>query len=214
MLRPMSRRALIIPSLLSAAFLFACGGSKKEARGPDKPVAAQAPKQQVQGGQQGATNNVRTADLDGDGRPEVWKYYKTASDPDHPGEQKMILVREDLDLNWDGKPDIWRYFNDKGQVEKEEWDTDFDGKVDEVRYFEDGVIVRAECDRNNDGKYDVVRFYKNGQLEHKEVDTDGDGKVDRWEYYNGKVLDRVGMDKDHDGTIDTWAKAPNSGPSS
>jgi hypothetical protein len=206
--------AFNIPLALTAAALFACGGSKAQTRGADKPQAKVEPKTQIAGGQQGATPNVRTADLDGDGRPEVWKYYKTVPDPDHPGEQKTILVREDLDLNWDGKPDIWRYFNDKGQVEKEEWDTDYDGKIDEIRYFEDGIIVRSERDRNNDGKFDVVRYYKNGKLEHKEVDTDGDGKIDRWEYYNGPVLDRVGMDKDHDGTIDTWAKGSASPPSS
>jgi hypothetical protein len=211
----MNRAHLLVPSAVALAFVLgACGGSKARsggAQGPAKPaIAAQPAKQQVSGGGEGATPDVRTADLDGDGKPEVWKYYKQGSDPDKPGEKKMLLVREDLDLNWDGRPDIWRYFDDRGQVTKEEWDTDYDGKVDEVRTFEGGVIVKAERDRNNDGRYDETRYYKAGKLERKEVDTNGDGKIDRWEYYSGTILERVGVDKDHDGTIDTWAKAPGA----
>jgi hypothetical protein len=215
MLAPMQRSLLVVPSIAALAlWASACGGSKARSGGPESPAksatAQPAVAKQMPGGSEGATSNVRTADLDGDGRPEVWKYYKEGSDPDKPGEKKMIIVREDLDLNWDGRPDLWRYFDDKGQVVKEEWDTDFDGKVDEVRYFENGVIAKAERDRNNDGRYDETRYYKQGKLERKEVDTNGDGKVDRWEYYNGTTLERVGLDKDHDGTIDTWAKAPGA----
>lgn len=212
----MIRRASILSAALGIALLgAACGGSKVRSGGPQAPAKEPGgSKGPIAGGKQGATDDVRTADLDGDGRPEVYKYYRSGSDPDHPGEKKNLLVREDLDLNWDGKIDIWRYFDERGQVVKEEWDTDYDGKVDEIRYFEGGVIVRDERDRNNDGHFDVVRYYKNGKLERKEVDTNGDGKIDRWEYYSGNILDRVGIDKDHDGTIDTWAKAPSSPGSS
>lgn len=193
--------------------LPACGGSKARSPGVAKPTTetqTEAPKVAQSGGQQGATADVRTADLDNDGRPEVTKYYKNVPDPDRAGETKTILVRQDIDLNWDGKVDIWRYFNERGFAEKEEWDTDYDTKIDEIRHFEDGVIVRSERDRNNDGRFDIVRHFKEGKLERKESDTNDDGRIDRWEYYSGNVLDRVGVDKDHDGTVDTWAKSPGS----
>ncbi len=166
-----------------------------------------AEKHPVAGGETGATDDVRTSDIDNDGRPEVYKYYSRIDDPDRPGEKKTQLTRQDLDLNWDGKIDIWRYFDAKGKVEREEWDTDYDGKVDETRFFENGVIARVERDRNNDGRPDMIRYYKAGKLERKESDTNGDGQVDRWEYFTGRTLDCVGVDKDHDGSVDTWAKA-------
>lgn len=200
-----ARICLIAVGLL--ALPVACGGGRERAGGPGAPATGSVPKAPMPGGQSGATDNVRSADLDEDGRAEVYKYYKTVDDPARPGETKEALVRQDIDLTWDGNIDIWRYFSDAGQVVKEEWDTDFDGKIDEVRQFEDGVIVRSERDRNNDGRFDVIRYYKQGKLERKESDTNDDGRVDRWEYFNGNVLERVGVDKDHDGSIDTWAKS-------
>ncbi len=216
----------VLPKLLPigisviALALTACSGAKPAEEPSASPAATPAganpaaggktkglPKRQVAGGNQGGkTEDVRTSDTDGDGTPEVYKYYKTGADPERPGEQKTILVRQDIDVNWDGRIDIWRYFAQDGTVEKEEWDNDYDGKVDETRVFEAGVIVRAERDRNNDGTPDVTRYYKGGKLERKESDTNHDGKVDRWEYYTGRVLDRVGIDKDHDGSVDSWAK--------
>lgn len=202
---------IFLLSTLSLA-LVACGG-KKESGAVKQPTAAtpagntNAPKVAQDGGTTGATDDVRTSDLDNDGRPEVIKYYKTIDDPERPGQKKTILVRQDIDLTWDGKTDIWRYFDANGLAEKEEWDTDYDGKVDETRHFEGGIIVRSERDRNNDGRPDVMRYYKEGKLERKETDTNGDGQVDRWEYFQGRVLDRVGVDRDHDGSVDSWAKA-------
>ncbi len=202
---------IFLLSTLSLA-LVACGG-KKESGSVKQPTtaapanAANAPKVAQKGGVGGATDDVRTSDLDNDGRPEVTKYYKTVDDPERPGQKKTILVRQDIDITWDGKVDIWRYFDESGMAEKEEWDTDYDGNIDETRYFEGGVIVRSERDRNNDGRPDVMRYYKEGKLERKETDTNGDGQVDRWEYFQGRILDRVGVDRDHDGTVDSWAKA-------
>jgi antitoxin component YwqK of YwqJK toxin-antitoxin module len=184
----------------------ACGGTRTRTPRADKvaEVTSAAP---VQGGQGAKTDDVRTADLDGNGVPEVYKYVKEIEDPAKPGEKKAVLVRQDLDVNWDGKVDIWRYFDADGQVSKEEWDTDFDGNIDETRTFDAGVVVQSERDRNNDGKTDIWRFYKAGKLERKESDTNGDGKADRWEYFNGRTVERVGIDRDFDGTVDSWSKA-------
>jgi antitoxin component YwqK of YwqJK toxin-antitoxin module len=185
---------------------FGCASQKKSTQAA-APVAEVEEKRPVKGGESGPTGDVRTSDIDNDGKSEVYKYYNSVDDPDRPGEKKTVLVRQDIDLTWDGKIDIWRYFDAKGKVEREEWDTDFDGNVDETRYFEGGVLARAERDRNNDGKPDMFRYYKLGKLERKESDTNGDGQIDRWEYFTGKVLDRVGVDKNYDGSVDTWAKA-------
>lgn len=206
--RQMSRLAHTAGIFVVTALLVGCGGGKKQAAGPNiQPGKTAQKKAPEPGGQTGATEDQRTADVDGDGRPEVLKYYKKIDDPERPGEKKTILVRQDIDLNWDGTIDIWRYFDGTGLVEREEWDTDFDGNIDDKRFFENGVLVRSERDRNNDGRADITRYYKEGKLERKESDTNGDGNIDRWEYYTGQVLDRVGVDKDHDGTVDTWAKA-------
>lgn len=203
------KRSLFLGSTLALG-IAACAGQNGQSE--VKPMSAPPPeastkKAPVPGGQEGATDDVRTSDIDQDGKPEVFKYYKTVSDPERPGEQKTILVRQDIDLTWDGRIDIWRYFDASGKVEREEWDTDYDGNIDETRFFENGVMVRSERDRNNDGRADMVRYYKDGKLDRKESDTNGDGQVDRWEYFTGRVLDRVGVDKDHDGSVDTWAKA-------
>lgn len=203
------KRSLFVGTTLAFA-LAACAGQTGQTQGEQSaapPPSDSEKKSPVPGGQGGATEDVRTSDIDQDGRPEVYKYYKTVDDPERPGEKKTVLVRQDIDLTWDGKIDIWRYFDATGKVQREEWDTDYDGNVDETRYFEGGVMVRSERDRNNDGRADMTRYYKDGKLERKESDTNGDGQVDRWEYFTGRVLDRVGVDKDHDGSVDTWAKA-------
>lgn len=205
---PMNTRTLFVLTVGVAAALPACGGSRARTKGPEAPAKSAPIAAPVRGGGEGATEDVRTADLDGDGRPDVFKYYRSVDDPERPGQKKSVLVRQDIDLNLDGKVDIWRYFGEDGLVVKEEWDADFDGVVDEVRHFEDGFIVRSERDRNNDGRPDVIRYFgKKGKLERKESDTNGDGQIDRWEYFSGRVLERIGVDKDGDGTVDVWAKA-------
>jgi hypothetical protein len=199
-------------SLVLSGALVACGGGA-QTPDADAPPPAGAPRTGVPsksaqpGGTGPTTDNVRTSDIDEDGRPEVTKYYDDVPDPERPGQRKSVLVRQELDLTWDGRVDIWRYFGPDGKVTKEEWDLDYDGNVDETRFFEEGVLVRTERDQNNDGQIDVTRYYADGKLERKETDSNGDGKPDRWEYYEGRVLDRVGVDKDFDGTVDTWAKA-------
>ena len=202
----------LLPIFASAAALALAGcATSKGSQGQSQTAQKQVEeKRQVPGGQTGETDDLRTSDIDNDGKPEVFKYYSRIDDPERPGEKKTQLTRQDVDLNWDGKIDIWRYFDASGKVEREEWDTDYDGKVDDTRFFENGVITRAERDRNNDGRADMVRYYKSGALERKESDTNGDGQIDRWEYFTGRILDRVGVDKDHDGSVDTWAKAAAS----
>lgn len=197
--------------LFCAAFGIACGGSKaatKPAGAPtrDEPVAAKMP-ETASCSDENKTGNAQPADVDGDGRPEVVKYYQDVDDPERPGQKKSALMRQDIDLNWDGRLDVCRYFSAAGVVVREELDLDYDARVDDVRWYEEGTIVRSERDRNNDGRADVIRRYKAGKLTQKEVDTNEDGQPDRWEYFDGDRLERVGVDMDHDGKVDRWSKA-------
>lgn len=198
----------LVPTLALGLALVtqACAGS--QTRTAARPAAA--PEQLTPVSNPGGTgprgNEVQTTDVDGNGVPEVFKYFEQVEDAERPGEKKSVLVRQDLDLNWDTKIDLWRYFGADGLVTKEEWDADYDGQIDETRFFEAGAVVRSERDSNNDGHVDLTRFFKEGKLERKETDTNGDGKVDRWEYFAGRTIERIGVDKDFDGTVDAWAR--------
>lgn len=205
-------RALLV-SVVAVFALVACGGSRAAAKKKTAPTAVEAetpkPKPKVASSctEDARTTDKREADVDGDGIPDMFKYYQEIDDPEKPGERKTVLVRQDVDLNWDARLDLCRYFDTAGNAIKEEMDLDYDGRVDEVRTYEDGVIVLAQRDRNNDGTFDVTRRYKGGKLIQKETDTNNDGKVDRWEYFDGQKLDRIGIDLDHDGKVDRWAKS-------
>ena len=72
----------------------------------------------------GKTKDARAVDVDGDGRPEVIKYYQEVDDPERPGEKKSALIRQDIDLNWDGKIDVCRKFSPAGLAVREEIEPD------------------------------------------------------------------------------------------
>ncbi|HHO51551.1 MAG TPA: hypothetical protein ENK18_11925 [Deltaproteobacteria bacterium] len=63
-------------------------------------------------------------DTDGDGKPNVFKYYIQGDD------KLMHLDRKERDEDGDGKIDVWERFLD-GVVVRTGRDTDGDGKVDE-----------------------------------------------------------------------------------
>ncbi len=192
-------RRFLVLSLLTAA---ACSSSK--AAGPS-PSA-----EQMQGMEEHQEGNltVKTYDLFHGGKPDVWEYYKQATDS-RTGKPVEQLVRKEMDLNNDGKVDLWRWYGDNGNVTKEALDLDFDGKVDEIIFFDDkGVPVKKELALNFDGKPNLWKYYEKGQLVRKERDSKGTGKVDTWEYWEGGKIDRIGVDSDGDGVVDQWTKAP------
>ncbi len=64
-------------------------------------------------------------DTDGDGKTDVWYYYKNG---------RITKIREDR--NRDGKPDLWEDYDDSGQVVvRRSEDLDFDGTADIERRF-------------------------------------------------------------------------------
>ena len=68
-----------------------------------------------------------TADLNGDNKADVWKYYVPN------GQGSDVLTCKQIDYNHDGKIDSVYYYDDAGaQTTLEEFDMDFVGR------FEDG----------------------------------------------------------------------------
>lgn len=145
---------------------------------------------------------VQEVDLDGNGRPDIWNYYRErASGP-------RLRVRKKVDLDLDGRVDVVSTFDERGDLEREEMDADFDGIVDWIDHFKDGVRVLSEADTNFDGRSDVFSYYAIGtdgrpHIDRKERDTNGDGLIDLWERFDteGNVI-RTGRDTDGDGKMD------------
>jgi hypothetical protein len=136
-------------------------------------------------------------DLNGDGKADVWNYYRERL------EGPRVLAAKKVDLNWDGKQDVSTAFDNSGSITKEEMDQDFDGRVDWVDHYQGGKRVLTEADTNNDTRFDLFKVYESGKVRRKERDMNGDGKIDFWEYLDeaGNVV-KVGKDVDGDGVMD------------
>src|SRR5499427_942575 len=153
-------------------------------------------------------HHVVTSDLNGDKKPDVWKFFKTV---DVGGQKTEVLSCKQVDLNHDGKVDMVTYYDDTGsQIVLEEIDGDFDGKFDFTAYYNQGKRVRDEFDMNFDSRVDLWKYYEDGKLVRIEKDTNNDGKVDEWEYYEGGKLDRIGYDTTGSGRVDKWDRAPET----
>ena len=152
------------------------------------------------GGGQASTEQVEISsaekiDLNGDGTPDVFKYFGRV-------DGNLVLLRKEIDLNIDGKIDVWRYYDASGSKTRDEMDMDFDGKVDSKTFYEKGVVVRKEIDLAFDQTPDQVKYYRDGKISRVEWDTNSDGKVDYWEFYKGGKLTKKGIDADGDGQPD------------
>jgi len=153
----------------------------------------------------GVLNEEQTADgltqqkidLNSDGQPDIFNYYKERKDA------PRLLVRKEMDLNWDGLVDVRTWFDASGAIEKEEMDGDFDSRVDWVDHYKGGRRVTSEIDTDNDGKFDLFKTYEQGLVRRKERDTNGDDRIDYWEYLDdaGNVV-KTGRDVDGDGVMD------------
>ena len=186
---------------LLAASLLSC------AHAPASP--AEAPKDT--GPELGMTVNgdqvVRTFDLNGDGKPDDWKYYRLVPDPADPSVTLERLEHRELDTNFDGKPDVMTWFGADGARLKEAFDLDFDGRPDAIALYEGGVLVRKETWQRHGEKPDSVAYYEGGKKVRVERDAAGHGQIDTWEYYENGKLSRVGGDLDGDGLVDRWFKS-------
>ena len=111
---------------------------------------------------------VRQLDLNHDGRPDVFKYFKPVADPRYPGNMQYVLVLKEMDLNFDGKIDAWKIYKLNGELFREYFDLDARGKVTCVNFYEGNFLVRKEFDLNGDGQPDVWYHYVRGMLVRKE----------------------------------------------
>lgn len=146
---------------------------------------------------------LEEVDLNNDGQPEIFNYFRPREGADR------LLVRKDVDLNRDGNVDARSWYDDAGLLELEEFDGDFDGQYDIWDHYQDvdgtgtSIRVSTHIDTTYDGKPNIYTFYRDGKVVRKERDTNGDGIIDQWEKFDseGKVV-KSGRDSNYDGNID------------
>jgi len=189
--------------LLALFIALGCGDKPATAPPPDVAPTDAPPETRAQiAAREGL--KLKQFDLNRDGEPDVFKYFRELEDAQGSGEKLTVVVRKEIDINHDGKVDIIRIYGDAGAVVEEQADLDFDGEIDERAFFKAGVVARKEIDLNYDGEPDVIRYYQSGKIQRIESDRDTDGRVDTWEYFEKGELDRIGTDRDGDGKVDHW----------
>jgi len=98
--------------------------------------------------------DVRTADQNRDGRPDVWRVY------DRQGQLTAVAV----DTNFDGRSDVHEYYTG-GALVRRESDRDFNDRVDLVQEF-DAITreaVRSVSDVDLDGAADLLVLFQGGR---------------------------------------------------
>ena len=131
-------------ALALVLFLFACHG-KDEATTPTKDVDAAIPK--VDPTLCDTTGkNVVTYDLNKDGKPDVWRLYKTE---DEGGTKVEFMTCKQVDFDHDGRKDWVVAYNRKGTPLFEKADFDYDGKVDRKEEIP-GAHPKVEMPTNMD----------------------------------------------------------------
>src|SRR5262249_4650002 len=96
---------------------------------------------------------VRTADNNGDGRPDVWRLY----------DGKGQLTEVDVDSNFDGHTDIQEYY-EQGVLVRRESDRNFNGQSDLVEEFDAKThhLTRSVIDLDYDGTADLLVLFPDG----------------------------------------------------
>jgi hypothetical protein len=91
-----------------------------------------------------------TADQNGDGRPDIWRFYDT----------RGRLAEVDVDSNFDGKPDIEAH--ERGVLVRRESDRNFNGEADLKRRFDVDTHghTRSVVDTDCDGTADLLVFFR------------------------------------------------------
>jgi hypothetical protein len=97
---------------------------------------------------------VRTADQNGDGRPDVWRTYN------RQGQLSEVAV----DTNFDGRADVQEYY-ERGALVRRESDRDFNDRVDLVQEFDPTTReqVRSVVDVDFDGTADLLVLFRGGE---------------------------------------------------
>jgi hypothetical protein len=156
--------------------------------------------------------NVVTYDLNHDGKPDVWRLYKTEDDG---GTKVEWLTCKQVDFDHDGRKDWVVAYNRKGNPLYEKADFDYDGKWDMSTIYDTKTGLKAEVERDTDfdGKFDVKEVYDSaGQLTSVRRDRNSDGQPDLWEQYKDGVLIAILYDDDFDGKVDRREEIPGARP--
>ncbi len=106
-----------------------------------------------------AGRDVRTADQNGDGHPDVWRRY----------DDRGQLTEVDVDSNFDGSPDIEEYY-ERGALVRRESDRNFNGQADLVEEFdaETHGRTRSVIDIDFDGTADLLVVFRDGRPVYSE----------------------------------------------
>ena len=196
---------------LSVLLLGACRGKGEDTTPKNESVDSAVPKVDPT---LCDTNgkNVVTYDLNHDGKPDVWRLYKTEDDG---GTKVEFLTCKQVDFDHDGRKDWVVAYNRKGNILFERADFDYDGKWDMSAVYDTKVNQRAEVERDTDfdGKFDVKEVYDSaGQLTSVRRDRNSDGQPDLWEQYKDTILLAILYDDDFDGKVDRREEIPGARP--
>jgi len=187
-------------TIIALAFFVACSAASKN---EDKDEMA--PQPIMAGSGDPGDMDVDKGDVNGDGKPDVWNYFREVNDPASPGSTMRVMIRKQADLNFDGKKDITREFDDEGTLVLEEADLDYDGAPDQINIYTKGVLAEKRIYRAGVGKIFLWKFYENGKMIRFHRDDNLDGRPDYCElWYQGEKLSKKGWDKDGDGECDYW----------
>jgi hypothetical protein len=98
--------------------------------------------------------DVRTEDLNSDGRPDVWDAY------DRDGHLSSVAI----DVNFDGRPDVLERY-ERGVLVRRETDRNFDGRADRLDEFDTATSeqVRSVEDVDFDGAGDRLWLFRDGR---------------------------------------------------
>ncbi len=199
---------------LSIGLVAACHGDKKAAtpvgntdKNADPSIAKVDPTLCDTNGK-----NVQTYDLNKDGKPDVWRLYRT---DDEGGTKVEYMTCKQVDFDHDGRKDWVVAYNAKGNSLYEKADFDYDGKWDMSAVFDvkTGIVAEVERDTDFDGKFDVKEIYDSaGALSSVRRDRNGDGNPDVWEQYKDGILLAILYDDDFDGKVDRREEIPGARP--
>ncbi len=185
-------------SIIIPFALIACSHTKPaiiedQVKGPSVITNVSAGKNEV----------VDKADIDGDGKPDAFIYYKK-----DPKTGQRILLRKEVDLNGDGKIDLIKYYDAKGNSTKDEMDLDFDGKIDRIVKYKNNKVYMVLLSSGFDGRFDIKQFFDKGKLVLIKRSTKKNGVFDEFQYFVKGRLVRIGWDRDGDGQPEVFKDNP------
>lgn len=196
------RYALLIGALIA---FYACSGAAEQT--DPGQLSELAPQPIMAGTPEDGALRAEKGDVSGDGKADVWNFYKEVPNPDDPTVPKRVLVKKEADLNFDGRKDITRDFDADGVLSREEADLDYDGVIDQVNLYDQGILVEKRVYRG-EGLIFMWKYYEEGKMVRLGRDDDSDGRPDYCElWYAGEKLSKKGWDKTGDGECDYWENA-------